>query len=1070
MQTDNRSELIHKSQKMGFSVLFVLLTAMSLIFTNKATCQESADYEEIVVSFSVPRIGGADVSALVKDETLYLCLNDVFNFLKIKYNTDSGFNTFSGFFITEDASYLIDRTKNKIEYQKKEFILKEGDLIRTETGLYLKSDYFGQIFGLDCIFSFRSLTVTLNTKVELPIIREMRQEQMRKSINEIKGVVEADTIIKRKYPVFNFGNADWTLNSTQESSGAVNSRLALDIGAIVAGGETDIMLNYETDSPFSLKKQYYQWRYANNDFKGLTQVILGKIQSESIATLTSPVVGGKITNTPTTYRRSFGTYTLSDITEPGWLVELYVNNVLVDYKKADASGFYTFDVPLIYGSTDVKLQFYGPWGEERSQEKNIEIPFNFLPKGRFEYDISAGMIEDSTGSVFSRANFDYGISRFMTIGGGVEYLSSLDSMKYIPFAKASIKIAPNLLLSGVYNHGTNFSSILNWKLKSDMQFEFNYIKYNKGQTAITTTYTEERKFLFSMPIRLKKTSFYTRLSLNQSLTKTSKFTNAELIFTGTVLGVNANLTTGAQVYGDGDPRVYSNMSFSTRLPGGFILTPQALYNYSSGKFENAKCGIEKRLFKKGYLNLSYENNLNNKTSNIEVGFRYDFSFAQTGINARRSGSTTTVTESATGSIIFDARSGYISGSSRSTVGKGGLVLIPFLDINCNGIKERGEPKISGLQAHISGGRIESDDKDTLVRVFDLEPYANHILTIDGVNFDNIAWQIKNKNMNVVVEPNMFRRINIPVSVMGEASGMVYIAGRGGKSGQGRIIINFHRSDSTLVKSTMSEADGYFSFLGLTPGKYYAQIDPAQMEKVGMTASEPINFEIHSLIDGDIVDNLEFTLRKINEEEEVVPDSDTIKVSNTDSLVQQKPAQQKSIKDETPKISPDAAGSFRIQLLATKTRIEKEGVFEFIISAMPGLKIEEIKGNDGLYRYSTGGFKTKAEAEKVIREIRKNGWKDFFITAEDQKNTTEAKADKGSYRYKIQLLATSKPVDKSEIFGMLLNSIKNLEIEETLESDGLYHYSTGLFKSKKAASDFVKLLNDSGWNECYISKL
>lgn len=1070
MQTDNRSELIHKSQKLGFSVLFVLLTAVSLLFTNKATCQESADYEEIVVSFSVPRIGGADVSALVKDETLYLCLNDVFNFLKIKYNTDSGFNTFSGFFITEDAAYLIDRTKNKIEYQKKEFLLKEGDLIRTETGLYLKSDYFGQIFGLDCIFSFRSLTVTLNTKVELPIIREMRQEQMRKSINEIKGVVEADTIIKRKYPVFNFGNADWTLNSTQESSGAFNSRLALDIGAIVAGGETDIMLNYETDSPFSLKKQYYQWRYANNDFKGLTQVILGKIQSESIATLTSPVVGGKITNTPTTYRRSFGTYTLSDITEPGWLVELYVNNVLVDYKKADASGFYTFDVPLIYGSTDVKLQFYGPWGEERSQEKNIEIPFNFLPKGRFEYDISAGMIEDSTGSVFSRANFDYGISRFMTIGGGVEYLSSLDSMKYIPFAKASIKIAPNLLLSGVYNHGTNFSSILNWKLKSDMQFEFNYIKYNKGQTAITTTYTEERKFLFSMPIRLKKTSFYTRLSLNQSLTKTSKFTNAELIFTGTVLGVNANLTTGAQVYGDGDPRVYSNMSFSTRLPGGFILTPQALYNYSSGKFENAKCGIEKRLFKKGYLNLSYENNLNNKTSNIEVGFRYDFSFAQTGINARRSGSATTVTESATGSIIFDARSGYISGSSRSTVGKGGLVLIPFLDINCNGIKEKDEPKISGLQAHISGGRIESDDKDTLVRVFDLEPYANHILTIDGVNFDNIAWQIKNKNLNVVVEPNMFRRINIPVSVMGEASGMVYIAGRGGKSGQGRIIINFHRSDSTLVKSTMSEADGYFSFLGLTPGKYYAQIDPAQMEKVGMTASEPINFEIHSLIDGDIVDNLEFTLRKIIEEEEVVPDSDTIKISKTDSLVQQKPAQQKSIKDETPKISPDAAGSFRIQLLATKTPIEKEGVFEFIISAMPGLKIEEIKGNDGLYRYSTGGFKTKAEAEKAIREIRKNGWKDCFITAEGKKNATEAKADKESYRYKIQLLVTSKPVDKSEIFGILLSSIKNLEIEESLESDGLYHYSTGLFKSKKAASDFVKLLNDSGWNECYISKL
>lgn len=1061
MQTNKRTGLNRKSIKIGFSVFFTLLTTLLLLFSNDANGQEDRDYEEIVVSLSVPRIGGADVSALVKDETLYLCVNDVFNFLKIKYNTDSGFNSFSGFFISEEATYNIDRTKNKIIYQKKEFSLKEGDLIRTETGLYLKSNYFGEIFGLDCIFNFRALTVTLNTKVELPIIREIRQEQMRKSINQIKGVVEADTLIKRKYPVFNFGNADWTLNSTQESNGTVNSRLALNIGAIVAGGETDIMLNYETDSPFSLKQQYYQWRYANNDFKGLTQVILGKIQSESISTLTSPVVGGKITNTPTTYRRSFGTYTLSDVTEPGWMVELYVNNVLVDYKKADASGFYTFDVPLIYGSTDVKLQFYGPWGEERSQEKNIEIPFNFLPKGRFEYNISAGMVEDSTGSLFSKANFDYGISRFMTVGGGVEYLSSLDSLKYIPFAKASLKIAPNLLLSGVYNYGTNFSGILNWKLKSDLQFEFNYIKYDKGQTAITTNYTEERKILLSMPIRFKKTSFYTRLSLNQSLTETSKFTNAELIFTGTVLGVNANLTTGAQLYGESDPRVYSNMSFSTRLPGGFILTPQALYNYSSGKFENAKCGIEKRLFKKGYLNLSYENNFNNNTSNIEIGFRYDFSFAQSGINARRSGGKTTVTESATGSIIFDARSGYISGSSRSTVGNGGLILIPFLDINCNGIKDKGEPKISGLQAHISGGRIESDDRDTLVRVFDLEPYANHILTIDGVNFDNIAWQIKNKNMNVVVEPNMFRRIDIPVSVMGEASGMVYLSGRNGKSGQGRIIINFHRVDSSLVKSTLSEADGYFSFLGLKPGKYYAQIDPAQMEKVGMTASEAIHFEIKSLIDGDIVDNLEFTLKK-KIDDEIIPANDTVNVSEIKQA-----AIQKSIEKDTLQIIDESGDTFRVQLLATKIRIEKNSAFKDIISAMPEIKIEEIKGKDGFYRYTTSGYKSKVEAVIVLNGIRKNGWKDCFIISDDSRDVKTLTGKNEGYGYKIQLLATSKPVDKTTIFCILLKTIKNLQIDETLASDGLYHYTTGIFKNKKAATDFVRLLYNAGWKECYI---
>ena len=60
----------------------------------------------------------------------------------------------------------------------------------------------------------------------------------------------------------------------------------------------------------------------------LRQVMAGKINSNSISTIYNPVVGVQLTNTPTTYRRSFGSYTLSDRTEPGWIVELYVNNVL----------------------------------------------------------------------------------------------------------------------------------------------------------------------------------------------------------------------------------------------------------------------------------------------------------------------------------------------------------------------------------------------------------------------------------------------------------------------------------------------------------------------------------------------------------------------------------------------------------------------------------------------------------------------------------------------------------------------------------------------------------------------
>ncbi|UZJ63901.1 hypothetical protein OKW96_16005 [Sphingobacterium sp. KU25419] len=126
----------------------------------------------------------------------------------------------------------------------------------------------------------------------------------------------------------------------------------------------------------------------------MKQVTVGKIFTQSTSSIYSPIIGVQFTNTSSTYRRSFGFYTLSNFTEPAWAVELYVNNEMIAFTKADASGFFTFQVPLVYGNSLVKLRFYGPWGEERSREENISIPFNFLPHGEFEYSISAGMVED----------------------------------------------------------------------------------------------------------------------------------------------------------------------------------------------------------------------------------------------------------------------------------------------------------------------------------------------------------------------------------------------------------------------------------------------------------------------------------------------------------------------------------------------------------------------------------------------------------------------------------------------------------------------------------------------------
>lgn len=997
----------------GYLVLFLATVTLLLLPVHAAAQTGEEEYlEEMVIYFSVPRIGGADIGAILGETGVYLSILEIFDFLKIKNTYTAGFNSINGFFITEDAPYEIDRINHKIVYKNKEHLLKPSDFIRTETDLFLKIEYFGQIFGLDCSFSFRSLSVTMNTSMELPVVREMRQEQMRKNLGKFRGDIVADTTIGRKYPLLHFGMADWNAIMTQQVGGSSEARLALNLGGVVAGGETNIRLNYDTRSGFQSRNQFYEWRFVNNDLKVMRQATLGKISTFATSTISSPVLGVQLTNTPTTYRQSFGTYTLSDVTEPGWTVELYVNNVLIDYQTADASGFYSFEVPMIYGNTNVKLQFYGPWGEERYKEQTINIPYNFLPTGTFEYRISAGVVEDSLWSRFSRVDMDYGVARFMTIGAGVEYLSSVTSSPVMPFVHTSIRLAPSLLLTGQYIHGVYVKGILNWRLPSDIQLEANYIKYNKEQTAINTNYLEERRIMLSIPIRARGFSLYTRMGLNQIIMPNSKYTTAELLLSGNFMGISTNLTTFASFSAFSNANVYSNLSMSIRLPASFILTPQTQFSYTQGKFVSARMALEKRIRSNGYINVSYERNFIYGSSNLELGMRYDFSFAQIGFSARRSNQTYSFVETASGSLMADARTKYIGLNNRSSVGKGGMVLRPFLDLNWNGVRDEGEPKVFGLEVRVSGGRTRYNERDTLTRVYDLQPYTEYLVTLDGSKLDNISWKLSNKTLSVKVDPNQFKRLDIPIVVMGEASGQVYKRDDNTLRGQGRITVHFYNKDTVLYATTMSEQDGYFSYIGLPPGDFLAAVDPQQMEKLDMTASPGfIPFTIQPSIDGDFIYDLEFTIDSNTPAKPVPvvakPDTTTAKpapvVAKPDTTTTKpvpvavkptttpaKPVVPVRRTEEVPAQEELVTeGGYRLQFLVLNKPLEHpERYFAPLIQKLPNLDIVAVCGKDGQYYYVTQLFRTRSQALHWMRMINAIGWKDCILKQEKTSHSNQ----------------------------------------------------------------------------------
>jgi len=175
----------------------------------------------------------------------------------------------------------------------------------------------------------------------------------------------------------------------------------------------------------------------------------------------------------------------------------------------------------------------------------LRIPHNFLPQNEFEYTVSSGIVRDAENNVFSQARVNYGLSRRITIGGGLEYLSSISKDKYIPFLNTSISLSSNILFTQEYIYKVRYRGAIQYNLPSSFKFALNYSKYSETQEAIVYNYDEELKAMISKPFKLSNISIFSQLTFNHYNLQSRKYFNTEFLLSKSARGIKVNLTTFA---------------------------------------------------------------------------------------------------------------------------------------------------------------------------------------------------------------------------------------------------------------------------------------------------------------------------------------------------------------------------------------------------------------------------------------------------------------------------------------------------------------------------------------------
>ena len=843
-----------------------------------APADTSFVYDEIPVIVLVDEYKNFYLDVLYTNKNLlYINVDELFKTLTISSTVSLKGDSITGFIENESQVYLIDYCSEQIKVGNKLFNSPHG-LVKVMDALYIESSLIARAFGISLAFDFSSLSIQMTSNFELPLIKQLRIEKLRNNTSKFNGEELADTIMRRNYHFFKFGMVDWSIVSSQISNGSNQNSFSLGLGTELLYGEANITLNSYSGQKFDNRLLSYLWRWVDNDRILIKQAMVGRISDQTVSFINSPVVGAVIRNSATSVRKASGYYTINEFTEPNWTVELYINNVLVDFTKADPSGAFIFKVPVVYGYSTLTLKFYGPLGEEHSENRTINVPYTIMSPKEFEYSLSVGIVQDSSLSRFGKGEINYGINRILTVGGGLEYLSSIINGAFIPYVMTTIQPFNRLTIYGEYAYRVRLRGLMDLYFSKDALLEMEFTRYKDGQLAVYFNPSEERKIKVSLPLKYKKLNGFAKLDFTQFVYKQFTSNQANIMFSSYYSEFSSNLSTQLNWVDHQSTYISSNLSLYYRLANGIAISPSAQYNLSLGKLLAAKIIFEKRVTNK-YASISYERNARNGDNLISLNLKYDLPFAKTNLSASISRGSIAISESVQGSLAFNGGDRYIQTGSNSSLSKGGIALYPFLDLNHNGFFDVGEHKVKLNSVRVLGGKIIDTRKDSIMRIPDLNAFSSYIIEFNDNDLENIAWRFQNKKYQILIDPNQFKRINIPIFPVGEVSGMVYKDDNNTMKGIGRILIRFfNKKSAKMVAETLSESDGYFTYLGFEPGEFVARIDSAQLKDLNFVV-DPIQkeFIIRILEEGDVVSDVDFILKNLKIKE-VVPIQQETKVN------------------------------------------------------------------------------------------------------------------------------------------------------------------------------------------------
>jgi len=816
---------------------------------------------------------------------LYLPVGELARLLDLAIYVDPAAQTARGWIVTETRAFDIDLLRNYARAEGQEIKLQPGDAVLRDGEIYIRTELAQRLLPFSVLADMAELTLHIRSREELPF--KARLDRLSRSSSLSRGALASTGIphsaqLNQPYRLISPPSFDLTLrgelgNRSPRTSGGYDLRLGGDL--MYAGFQLFAASDQQgkLDSMRVLLERKDPAGAGNAGPFGLTRVNFGDTQSPGLALGAESATGRGIflTSEPLEQANIFDRTDLRGELPAGYQVELYVNEVLRGSELNTSDGRYAFtEVPLIYGSNQVRLVFYGPRGERREEVRRINVDGNQLAAGKTTF--SLGIVEESRqvvevspvpeevrlllpeyGQTRLVARLSHGIGSGITVNAGAAHLA--------PQASDSRTLFNAGLLASLGGYSTQIDGA--WDIKRGHAIAVGIAGRLAGASLVArhTEYgggfideVQPRGAIPDMPLQratIIRSDFGIRiaertvpLALAIRRDETSKGREYLLGSIRSSFAAGGYLiSSGADVQrerggGEAKQSRIGGSTDLTRLAGsGWQLRAGVSYEFQP-KFQLSSVNFtaDRQLSDRFALRLAAAHYFGSSpTTAIQAGLTRQLDFAYLTLNSSYSTSNRDLRigiQVSLGGLFDPLRRRYRLTPPGSGVG-GNVSIRAFEDANGNGARDADEPAVVGLKV-VSSGRTVSTDVNGQSLAAALGSGTTGFVEVDPESMEDPYLRLEQPRWQFVPRPGNVAIANFAFARGGEVTVRAeYDKGDGVRRGLSAVRLRLINERGEVAFEDRSEFDGSLLAAGLQPGIYRVELDPEQAKRLGVTLDE-----------------------------------------------------------------------------------------------------------------------------------------------------------------------------------------------------------------------------------------